>query len=77
MFRSARCAADFETEKPLRDIFVKTLKTLGVRHRKSYCTRHTYATMLLMAGANINWVASQLGNSPLMVATVYGKWING
>lgn len=33
--------------------------------------------MLLMAGVNINWVASQLGNSPLMVATVYAKRISG
>lgn len=77
VFRSARYGADFETEKPFRYIFNKALRKLGLRHRKAYNTRHTYATMLLMAGVNINWVASQLGNSPLMVATVYAKWING
>lgn len=32
--------------------------------------------MLLMAGVNINWVVSQLGNSP-MAATAYAKWIHG
>jgi integrase len=77
IFRSARYDADFETERAVRDMFNKALKALGVRHRKPYNTRHTYATMLLMAGVNINWVASQLGNSPLMVATVYAKWIHG
>jgi integrase len=77
VFRSARYGADFETEKPFRYIFNKSRKKLGLRHRKAYNTRHAYATMLLMAGVNINWVASQLCNSPLMVATVYAKWING
>lgn len=33
--------------------------------------------MLLVVGVNINWVASQPRNSPLVVATVYSKWING
>ena len=33
--------------------------------------------MLLMSGVNINFVASQLGHSPIMTATVYSKWITG
>jgi integrase len=31
--------------------------------------------MLLMSNVNINFVASQLGHSPIMTATVYAKWI--
>lgn len=53
------------------------LKQLGIRHRRAYNTRHTYATMLLMAGVNLHFVANQLGHSPIMTATVYAKWISG
>jgi hypothetical protein len=33
--------------------------------------------MLLMAGVNISFVASQLGHSIIMTTTIYGKWISG
>jgi len=77
VFRSHRYGAEFKTEKSQRIIFTRALKALGIRHRKAYNTRHTYATMLLMSGVNINFVASQLGHSPIMTATVYSKWITG
>lgn len=52
------------------------LKGLGIRHRPAYNTRHTYATMLLMAGANPVWVSKQLGHAtPDMTFKVYTKWI--
>ena len=67
----------FKTEKSQRNIFTRMLKKLGIRHRKAYNTRHTYATMLLMAGVNVQFVANQLGHSPVMTQTVYAKWISG
>jgi integrase len=55
-----------------------TLKALGLRHRTQYQTRHTFATMNLMAGANPMWVARQLGHATMqMLLTVYAKWIDG
>jgi integrase len=48
-----------------------------VRHREAYQTRHTYATMLLMAGANPAWAAKQLGHSVQVFLKVYSKWIDG
>lgn len=55
-----------------------TLKALGIRHRVQYQTRHTYATLNLMAGANPMWVARMLGHKNMqMVLTVYSKWIDG
>lgn len=52
------------------------LKALGIRHRPAYNTRHTYATMLLMAGSNPFWVSKQLGHAtPEMTFKVYAKWI--
>lgn len=53
----------------------KALRKVGIRHRKAYNTRHTFATMYLMAGATPAWIANQLGNSVIMVTTVYAKWM--
>jgi integrase len=54
-----------------------TLKRLGIRHRRTYNTRHTYATIGLMAGANPAFMARQLGHSLEMFFRVYAKWIDG
>lgn len=54
-----------------------TLKRLGIRHRRAYNTRHTYATIGLMAGANPAYMARQLGHSLEMFFRVYAKWIDG
>ncbi|MEZ5556910.1 tyrosine-type recombinase/integrase, partial [Haliea sp.] len=79
VFRSARYhqQAEFKTEKAQRMVFTRALKKLGIRHRRAYNTRHSYATMLLMAGVNPAFVASQLGHSVTMTLTVYSKWIEG
>lgn len=54
-----------------------TLRRLGMRHRRAYNTRHTYATLGLMAGANPAFMARQLGHSVEMFFKVYAKWIDG
>lgn len=53
------------------------LKSLGMRERVAYQTRHTWVTMALMAGANPVWVAAQAGHSVQMTLQTYGKWISG
>ncbi len=72
---SPRTGLPYTTEKSFRLIFSKCLKRLGIRHRPAYNTRHTYATMLLMAGANPHFVAAQLGHSVTMTLTVYSRWL--
>ena len=52
-----------------------TLRKLGIRHRRAYETRHTYATMLLMAGCNPAYAASQMGHSLQMFFSIYARWI--
>ena len=54
-----------------------TLKRLGIRHRRMYNTRHTFATIGLMAGANPAYMARQLGHGLQMFFKVYAKWIDG
>lgn len=69
----------YTEERPLRRAYWNpSLKALGMRERNFYQTRHTYATLNLMAGANPMWVAKQLGHATMqMVLTVYSKWIDG
>ena len=55
--------------------FRAVLKLLGIRHRPAKNTRHTYATLLLMAGANSNWAAGQMGHSVQVFHTIYSKWL--
>jgi integrase len=38
-----------------------SLRKLGLRHRESCQTRHTYATIYIMNGANAAYVAKQMG----------------
>lgn len=52
------------------------MKRAGLRHRKSYQSRHTYACWSLTAGANPNFIANQMGHADAqMVFQVYGKWM--
>lgn len=53
------------------------LKRLGIRYRSPYDTRHTYATMLLMAGVTPAFAARQMGHSVQMFLRLYARWIDG
>lgn len=56
--------------------FKSALQALAIRERRQYDTRHTYATMCLMAGMNPAFIASQLGHSVEMLLSTYAKWIS-
>ena len=59
-------------------IWQRCLKRLGLRYREPYQTRHTSATLALMAGANPSYIARQLGHTNAnMLFRVYSKWIDG
>lgn len=66
-------------ERSQRDHYWKpALKATGVRYRRSYQARHTYATNLLGAGVNPAYVSRQMGHANAkMLFTVYSKWIDG
>jgi integrase len=48
-----------------------------MRYRPPYNTRHTYATMMLMAGMTPAFCATQLVHSVEMFLRTYAKWIDG
>jgi integrase len=58
------------------DSWEAALKRAGIRHRKAYQSRHTYACWSLSAGANPSFIANQMGHaSAQMVFNVYGAWM--
>jgi len=58
-------------------IWGSAMKRAGIRHRKAYQSRHTYACWSLAAGANPNFIANQMGHANAqMVYTVYGAWMS-
>lgn len=77
IFESPLTGAPWHDERSQRDTFWKpTLKRLGIRQRRAYATRHTYATVALMGGVNPAYIAAQLGhtNSKMLFET-YSRWI--
>lgn len=60
-----------------RSYWEPVLKVLGVRYRRPYNCRHTYATAMLMAGMAPAFSAKQLGHSVDMFLRTYSKWLDG
>ncbi len=60
-----------------RSFWTPTLKRLGIRYRRPYNMRHTYATMMLMAGMTPAFCAGQMGHSVDIFLRTYAKWIPG
>jgi integrase len=60
-----------------RSFWEPTLKHLAIRYRPPYNTRHSYATMMLMAGMWPAFCARQLGHSVEMFLRTYSKWLDG
>jgi integrase len=57
-------------------IWNPTLKSLGLKPRRPYQTRHTAATLWLSSGESPEWIASQLGHaSTKMLFTVYSQYV--
>jgi integrase len=60
-----------------RSYWTPTLRRLGIRYRRPYNMRHTYATMMLMAGRTPAWCAGQLGHSVEVFLRTYARWLGG
>ena len=77
IFQNPNTAQRWAGDQPIRKtLWRHALKRGGVRYRKPYQTRHTYASMMLSAGEHPMWVAKQMGHADwTMIARVYGRWI--
>lgn len=78
VFQDPRHAEAWDAEANFRKVFwVPMLKALGLRYRRPYQCRHTYATAMLMAKMNPAMCAKQLGHDVKVFLTIYAKWIEG
>ncbi|EIK94048.1 phage integrase [Pseudomonas sp. M47T1] len=77
IFQNPRTGERWAGDQPIRKtMWVPAMKKAGVRYRRPYQTRHTYASMMLSAGEHPMWVAKQLGHTDwTMIARVYGRWM--
>lgn len=77
VFENPVTNSPWHDERSQRDHYWSpTMKRLGIRQRRAYATRHTYATVALMGGINPAYIASQLGHSnPKMLFETYSRWI--
>lgn len=66
----------YRTITDVRGFWESALKKLGIRYRRPYNMRHTYATIGLMSGAKPAFLANQLGHSLRVFFEVYAKWLS-
>lgn len=57
--------------------WVPTLRKLEMRWRPPYNARHTYATLMLMAGMRPAFCARQMGHAIEVFLNVYARWLDG
>lgn len=81
--KDAMVFEDPKTENPWagadairKKAWVPTLRKAGIRYRNPYQTRHTFATRHISHGANLFWLASQMGHKgPEMLFRHYGMYL--
>src|SRR5206468_7350904 len=62
--------------KKIASVFHRYRKRAGLPHFRLYDLRHTYASLLLAAGAPITYVSAQLGHAnPTTTLRYYARWI--
>jgi len=66
-----------DTSNLVQKYWRPSLKRCKIRDRDARQTRHTCATLMLMAGCQYAWAAAQLGHSVQMFLNEYSRWING
>jgi len=78
VFHDPRYGTPWTDERAFRRSYWRPLLTLlGIRYRRPYNMRHTYATVMLMAGMTPAFCAAQLGHSVEMFLTTYATWLDG
>ncbi len=59
-----------------RKVWAPMLKRLGIRYQPPYQMRHTFATLAISAGENVNWVARRLGHkSSVLTLEKYNRFV--
>jgi integrase len=77
VFQNPRIGERWTGDQAIRKtLWSPALKRAKVRYRNPYQTRHTYASMMLMAGEHVMWVSKQMGHTDwAFTARTYSRWI--
>lgn len=77
VFQNPRTGERWKGDQPIRKtLWQPALKRAGVRYRRPYQTRHTYASMMLMAGEHVMWVSKQMGHTDwAFTARTYSRFM--
>jgi len=66
------------SQRKVQMLVKRVCRLAGLTLRNPHDLRHTYATILLMAGVSPAYVQKQLGHSSIAITVdVYGHWIPG
>jgi integrase len=77
VFMDSRYGEPWNEERAFRrSYWTPALKACGIRYRRPYNMRHTFATMLLMSGATPAYAAKQMGHSVEQFLHTYAKWLD-
>ena len=78
LFYDPETGAPWPDDAPIRKAWTAALQRAGVRYRRPYQTRHTFASMMLSAGEDPTYIAAQMGHADWgMIRRVYARWIPG
>jgi integrase len=78
VWKDPRYDREWRDEQVFRKTYWRPMmKVLGIRYRPPYHMRHTFATMMLMAGRTPAWCARQLGHSVEVFHRTYAVWLDG
>lgn len=77
VFLNPRTGEPWTGDQAIRKtLWAHALKRAGVRYRRPYQTRHTYASMMVSAGEPLAWISKQMGHTSVVTtARIYASWI--
>lgn len=65
-----------QSSQQIRRAWQRACQRAGVRYRRPYECRHTYASWMLTSGQDPSWIATQLGHRDCgMVRRTYARWM--
>jgi integrase len=67
----------YAVDRSLSYVFKRACQSAGVRYRRPYYCRHTFATRALMRGVEPSFLAQQMGDRLETVMRHYAQWISG
>lgn len=77
IFHNPNTNEPWKADGKIREHWIQICKIAGVEYRRPYQLRHTYASMMIMAGEPIRWLSTQMGHSSVMhTLDIYSRWID-